>query len=900
MIPLRMHIKNFLSYGASQTINFEPYNLICLSGKNGHGKSALLDALTWAIWGQARKTGGTAKADEGLMHLGETHMMVSLDLLCNNVIYRIRREYALTPGKSYTTLEFGIYDPATANLIRPLTDKTIRATQAKIESILGLDYETFINSAFLRQGQSHEFSKKTPKERKDILATILGLDHFEQLRRLALEKLKDATQQKEHTKALIEQLRNKIVEKQNVIGQLEQIATSLAIQRLKEEEYRTKIKTNQQLRDKLAVQRAEAEKLLFQKQQLEKSLNELKITILQDVATYRRIMRQERHTKAVNYEHERAVLQTELQTIQFHAAQKIQMRELYSVKQDELRNYIQSLSSTHTTALEKIQFTAHTNDVALAAAVQKGQEIDKNRVRNQEELKNIERALAALTTELHEPSQENRELRESALERGKAYYHSFLSTMQRLTAQLAALEHKKLLMHDSRTTQCPLCEQQVTDTTTLEAKFAAQENLYKHQRNRLLQVTHTLKKKLIEDHGVIEVLKKKAHEYNISLMQKTEYAKNKEKCIAQETALTHERQAQQEVIAQLTQQKEVLNAQITALKESFKAMQEEPLYAAKKSEVDTIALNLEKIPYNPTREKQIHERLQTISQGAAHHATFLKESAYQEERKRLLEQKFGQAYTARQQIQSMTSNLPDSVQYRAQEEELVKQEALLQEQLQQLIKEKELLIHQQGALEAQKKAVDECEMHIKTEEEIVKKYTLQADEYTTLAAALGKDGIQALLIEDALPEIEQEANKLLSQLTDNQAHISIESLRDLKSGKAKETLDIKISDSLGIRPYEVFSGGEAFRIDFALRIALSKLLARRAGTALQTLIIDEGFGSQDEEGLAHIVDALTLIQQDFAKIIVVSHLPTLKEQFPIHFLIQKMADGSTVTIVEHC
>ena len=50
MIPLKLQLKNFLSYGATvQTIDFSPYNLICLSGKNGHGKSALLDAITWAI-----------------------------------------------------------------------------------------------------------------------------------------------------------------------------------------------------------------------------------------------------------------------------------------------------------------------------------------------------------------------------------------------------------------------------------------------------------------------------------------------------------------------------------------------------------------------------------------------------------------------------------------------------------------------------------------------------------------------------------------------------------------------------------------------------------------------------------------------------------------------------------
>ena len=79
MIPLKLHIKNFVSYRVPQDIDFEPYPLICLSGKNGHGKSALLDALTWVIWGQARKASGVAKADEGLLHLGQTHMLVRLD-----------------------------------------------------------------------------------------------------------------------------------------------------------------------------------------------------------------------------------------------------------------------------------------------------------------------------------------------------------------------------------------------------------------------------------------------------------------------------------------------------------------------------------------------------------------------------------------------------------------------------------------------------------------------------------------------------------------------------------------------------------------------------------------------------------------------------------------------------
>jgi len=96
----------------------------------------------------------------------------------------------------------------------------------------------------------------------------------------------------------------------------------------------------------------------------------------------------------------------------------------------------------------------------------------------------------------------------------------------------------------------------------------------------------------------------------------------------------------------------------------------------------------------------------------------------------------------------------------------------------------------------------------------------------------------------------------------------------------------------------MFSGGEAFRIDFALRISISKLLARRAGTALQTLIIDEGFGSQDEEGLSHIMESIYKIQNDFSKIIIVSHLSELKNQFPVHFFVEKGPEGSKVQIIQ--
>jgi len=168
--------------------------------------------------------------------------------------------------------------------------------------------------------------------------------------------------------------------------------------------------------------------------------------------------------------------------------------------------------------------------------------------------------------------------------------------------------------------------------------------------------------------------------------------------------------------------------------------------------------------------------------------------------------------------------------------------------------------------------------------------------YKDLAQAFGKRGIQALLIEMALPEIEAEANRLLGRMTDNRMHVKIETQKETRKGDLLETLDITIADELGTRNYEMFSGGEAFRINFAVRIALSKLLARRAGAPLPTLIIDEGFGTQDVTGIEKIKEAINSIQDDFDKILVITHMEEMRDAFPTRIDVIKTAEGSTIEV----
>ena len=173
----------------------------------------------------------------------------------------------------------------------------------------------------------------------------------------------------------------------------------------------------------------------------------------------------------------------------------------------------------------------------------------------------------------------------------------------------------------------------------------------------------------------------------------------------------------------------------------------------------------------------------------------------------------------------------------------------------------------------------------------------QQQVYQELANAYGRNGIPALIIENVLPELEAQANQILGRLTQHRLHLRFVTQRSgRRPDKLIETLDILIADPRGTRPYETYSGGEAFRINFAIRLALSRLLTQRSGSDLQTLIIDEGFGSQDATGRAQLLAAINAIAPDFARILVITHIPSLQDAFPHRIEVQPSPQGSRLSI----
>lgn len=189
---------------------------------------------------------------------------------------------------------------------------------------------------------------------------------------------------------------------------------------------------------------------------------------------------------------------------------------------------------------------------------------------------------------------------------------------------------------------------------------------------------------------------------------------------------------------------------------------------------------------------------------------------------------------------------------------------------------------------------------IKIEEEIKK---LQ-EEYSLLdelVIAWGKEGIQAIIIDNALPEIQDEINEFLGLLTDQR--VSIEFVTQKEKGKGKkissiETLDIVIHDENGARTYETYSGGEKFRVDFSCHIGLSKFLSKRAGANINFFIVDEGVGSQDDTAKDLFINAVQKLATIFDKVLVITHIQDIIESFSNKIEIYKdPIDGSKIRIV---
>ena len=226
MIPLKLTLRNFLCYRENvPTLDFTGLHVACLCGPNGHGKSALLDSITWVLWGKAR-----AKIQDEMISYGADECRVELDFSSRGQAYRVIRSHARGGRRrrgGASDLQLMVLEDGTP---RTITGDMIRETQARIDQTIGMDYDTFINSAFLVQGRADEFTNKTPAERKAVLSKILGLDIYDRLLVRAREWTSSAENSAKVAEGTVDRLRQDLEKMEAPALELEEVESSLATQ----------------------------------------------------------------------------------------------------------------------------------------------------------------------------------------------------------------------------------------------------------------------------------------------------------------------------------------------------------------------------------------------------------------------------------------------------------------------------------------------------------------------------------------------------------------------------------------------------------------------------------------------------------------------------------------------
>ncbi len=853
MIPVKLTLQGFLSYKEPVVVDFSRLDVACISGANGAGKSSLLDAVTWALFGKAR-----GKSEEALINDAAQACRVELEFDYENEHYRVQRE---KPRGKSTLLELQIRTADGA--WKTLTEAGMRATGDRIRDVLRLDYDTFINASFFLQGKADMFTQQKPSDRKEILSAILGLEIWESYKAEAAERRKNAAGEVKALRVWLDEVLAELDQEATRTERLRLLTLSLEKTSALRAEVEERWNSAQQ---KVQELRHEREKLTLLEKQIESARTRL--------AAAEKVIRERSVEKAA---HDDLIGRA-------GAIEKAQLawQELRSEKE----RWDNLAEGFHTQQRQKDALDARIQ--AEGARIE--QELRGLRAR-QAEIAASESALPDLQAQQQELNERLAEM-EIRLDSLDQLEDERTAAANRRADLLAEYNQKKAGREETaeRLTRlasatgssCPLCGQPLSETH--------QQEMHAELESELSQLEQQIEAVTLEGAKIKQNLA------------------DLEARIAELKALRETFSAAQKSLGALTARIEQLEADLDLWRKkdlprldqlqavlangSFLADEREEL---RKLDEAILAGGYDAQAYEAARQAELAARGSDIEFRALEKARaavdgLARELHTLEENRAATEEEIGAQSLAFNELQKELSareaSLPDL--------------AALQAELEKLKSDENQLRQDTGGAQ-QEVAVLDKQRKKKTEyESQIADLNLQITRLKLLETAFGKDGIPAMLIEQALPEIESQANELLDRLSDGRMSLSFETereYRDKKRDDRKPTLDILISDSSGRREYELFSGGEAFRINFAIRLALSRVLAGRAGARLRTLVIDEGFGSQDADGRQRLIEAINQVKGNFDKILVITHLEELKDAFSSRIEVTKNDNGSHVEVI---
>jgi exonuclease SbcC len=866
--PLYLSLSGFLSYRDPVDLDFTGIEVTCITGANGAGKSSLLDAITWALFGQARKR------DDSLIHSQAAAAEVTLVFSYEGNIFRVQR---VKPREKTALLEFHILQDTTldadspafiAQLLsskswRPLTERSMRETEQRIQQTLRMDYETFTNASFFLQGKADQFTQQRPGDRKRILGSILGLEAWDAYRQNAADRRRLVETDAGALDGRLQEIAAELAQEPARLERLGRLTAELAELSELRKTQETLLANIRQVAASLAEQEKLVDALLRQAE------SALRRKIELEMRSSERI--RERGALADLLERE-AQIRADYAAWQA-ARQGLERWEQIAgqFRQQEKRREAPRLEIQAARARLEQEFVSLQQQQAAAQAARQ--------------------AAGALLAQLEPARQAQADLEarlgkrgelDRALQLARQNQADGRAENQRLRSEMDDLKLRIDRLNVYEGADCPFCGQALSP-----------------QERKALVERLTLQGKEMGDRFRANLILAKTLEEQVGELESQ---------LAALAVMDAELRSNTQTVAQLHSRHETLLSQLAdwesggalRLVEVGQTLEQENYALEARRQLAEIDAGLKEIGY----DAQAHDAARQAEQDGRSSEVDL----------RALER----AQAALVPLESEIANL--QTQIAAQQNEAARQQAEYEQAAQALeatrtqapdLYESERRLYDMqerenrtrlelGAARQEVLVLDDLKTRRQALDAQRQELARQIMHYKLLERAFGKDGVPALLIEQALPEIEAKANEVLDRLSAGAMSVRFvtqAAYKDNKRSDLRETLDIQISDSAGIRDYELFSGGEAFRVNFAIRLALSEVLTQRAGARLQTLVIDEGFGSQDAQGRQRLVEAINLVRGDFSRILVITHIDELKDAFSTRIEVEKGERGSTLKVI---
>jgi exonuclease SbcC len=186
--PLRLQLKGFTAFRDLVELDFTELDLFAISGPTGSGKSSLLDAMTYALYGRVERVGDQVGQ---LISHGQPRMAVTLEFEVGREQFRVTRT---TSAKRVTKIQLERLVDGEWRQAGEGSDR-VREAESMIARTIGLTYDGFTRSVLLPQGKFAEFLVGDPRKRRDILTELLGLELFQRMAKRAGERSRDAEMQ---------------------------------------------------------------------------------------------------------------------------------------------------------------------------------------------------------------------------------------------------------------------------------------------------------------------------------------------------------------------------------------------------------------------------------------------------------------------------------------------------------------------------------------------------------------------------------------------------------------------------------------------------------------------------------------------------------------------------------